>query len=667
MLRFECFGRIKPSFGYYWVLGRSTGWHVFGFAKAEDLFQSRQSYAQQFGGRGVRIVADDKNDQPLDSQAIGAANGKDVLYGWLVGRAAADLGLAQAIAASEAQRSEQIRHLEAALLGQMRELQNSQVSVAGSSADGTEVNRLKNQFEQFGERQNFLEAQQLTIGQIEAQLSAKIQELEAQIEKAPAAVASPEVTALRADMAALAQRLAQAEARVTRELAPVDSRLADEQIALVVREQTEGLKTHLFEQLQRQTSVASDFKALESSFQQKLEAMQQEFREKAALLRSRDGEMSDLRVQLAVVTQRLDQLAVTPSPEASASEREAERALWQRDFDERLTARLRELGDEIRGKLHGVTSAKVDQEQFRGETLALTARIAQLEQLRQEVSSAAAAEAREAYQATVALRAEIAALKTALSEQQRDQPNDAMVRSVEEMLRGQIQELRNQMAQNQRGTLEWEHQFEELRSGIQMLMQRQIQSETLAKQTHALVTQETAQIRSGLKSDLVAIEAQLNERRAHDAALQGMEEMLSLRMRELHNQLTQGTVALDQRDSELRALKSQVQFLAQRIDQSAQGVSQASLVRPESVPTSSAMTPLSGVTSGPQPAALRSIAPLGSADATPNLFQPATPGNGHTADPPKGLASDLHDRLSAEIERKRAELREKSGRWKVRQ
>jgi len=27
---------------------------------------------------------------------------------------------------------------------------------------------------------------------------------------------------------------------------------------------------------------------------------------------------------------------------------------------------------------------------------------------------------------------------------------------------------------------------------------------------------------------------------------------------------------------------------------------------------------------------------------------------------------DLHDRLSAEIERKRAELREKSGRWKVR-
>jgi hypothetical protein len=41
MLRFESFGRIKPSFGYYWVLGRSMGWHVFSFAKAEDLFQLR--------------------------------------------------------------------------------------------------------------------------------------------------------------------------------------------------------------------------------------------------------------------------------------------------------------------------------------------------------------------------------------------------------------------------------------------------------------------------------------------------------------------------------------------------------------------------------------------------------------------------------------------------
>ena len=611
-------------------------------------------------------MADDKNDQPLGSQTIGAANGKDVLYGWLVGRAAADLGLAQAIAASEAQRAEQIKRLEAALLGQMRELQNSQPTFSGSSVDGAEVDRLKDQVQQFGERQNFLEAQQLTIGQIEAQLSAKIVELQAQIEQPPAAAANAEVNALRAEMAGFAERLAQAEACATREPAPVDSRPAEEQIAVVVREQTEALKTQLFEQLQRQTAVGSEIKTLETSFQQKLDGLKQEIREKAALLRLRDGELSELRVQLARVAQRLDQVAATP-PETSASERDAERTLWQRDFDERLSVRLRELGDEIRGKLHGVTSAKVDQEQFRGETLALTARLAELERSHQEADSSAAAEAQKAFQAMAALRGEIAALKTALVEQQSAQPNDSLIRSVEETLRHQIHELHNQIAQNQRGGLEWENQIKDLRVDLQSLMQRQIQSESLAQQTHTLVTQETAQICGGLKSDLLAIEAQLNERRSRDAALQGMEEMLNLRLREIHNQLAQGMLALDQRDSELRDLKNQVQLLAQQVGQSGQAASFASLSRPDPVAAIPAVAPSSGVMSGLQAAELRPAVPAGRADTMPNLLQPVVPGNGHATDQSKISPIDLHDRLSAEIERKRAELREKSGRWKVRQ
>jgi chromosome segregation ATPase len=612
-------------------------------------------------------VADDKNDQPLGSQTIGAANGKDVLYGWLVGRAAADLGLAQAIAASEAERAEQIKRLEEALLGQMRELQNSKATVSGSFVDGAEVDRLKDQFQQFGERQNFLEAQQLTIGQIETQLSAKINELQAQIEQPPAMVANAEVNALRADLAALTQRLAQAEASAAREPAPIDSRPADEQVAHLVREQIEALKTQLFEQFQRKASVASEFKALETSFQQKLDAMQQEIREKAALLRLRDSELSEMRFQLAGVAQRLDQVAATPPPETSTHEREAERALWQRDFDERLTTRLRELGDEIRVKLHGVTSAKVDQEQFRGETLALTARIAQLEQSHQEANSGTAAEAREAYQAAAVLRGEIAELKTAMLEQQCTQPTDALVRSMEEMLRGQIQDLHDQIAQNQRGTLEWENRFKELRGDIQTLMQRQIQAESVAKQAYALVTQETAQIRGGLKADLAAIEAQLNERRARDATLQGMEGTLNLRLRELHSQLAQGSLAQDHRDGELRDLKNQVQLLAQQLGQIGQVASLAPLSRHDPATASPAVAVSSDIMPGLQPAELRPAAAVGGVDTMPNLFQPVAPVNGHTPDQSKISAMDLHDRLSAEIERKRAELREKSGRWKVRQ
>jgi chromosome segregation ATPase len=625
-------------------------------------FLVRPSYTHQYGGRGVRFVADDQNNQPLGNQTLGAANGKDVLYGWLVGRAAADLGLAQAIAANEAQRAEQIKRLEEALLGQMHELQNSQAAAFGSAADGAEVNWLKHQVQQFGERQNLLEAQQLTIGQLEGQLSAKIAELEGQIEQPPAAAAIAEISALRAEIAGLTQRLAQAEAHATCESATVDCRLLDEQIAATVREQTEVLKTQLFEQFQSKDSVACEFKALETSFQQKLDAMQQEIREKAGLLRLRDAELSDLRQQLAAMAQRLDQVAATPLPEASVNEREAERAQWQRDFDERLTSRLRELGDEIRGKLHGFTNAKVDEEQFRAETAALTARIAQLEQSHEEANSGAAAEARSAYQAAVDLRGEIAELKSAVLEQQRARSNDAMVHEMEKILRPKIQELHSQIGHNQRATLEWENRFNELRGNIQTLMQRQIQSEAVAKQSQASVTQEMAQIRGSLTGDLLAIEAQLNERRSHDASLQGLEESLNLRLRELHNQLSQGTFALEQRDTELRDVKDQVRLLAQRINQS----SQYAPNRFEFVAASSA-PPLSGAGVGSQPANLQPVASDGSSDSLPNLFQPVAAGNRPTSDQTKISVIDLHDRLSADIERKRAELREKSGRWKVRQ
>ena len=669
-------------------------------------------------------MADEKTDQPLGGQIAGAANGKDVLYGWLVGRAAADLGLAQAIAASEAQRAEQMRRLEEALMGQMRELQNSQ-TLSSPASDSGEVGRLKDQIEHYSERQNFLEAQQLTSGQLEAQLAAKLHQLESQLTQTSAPTADHEVTGLRQDLANLTERIAQAES-AARLAPPVDHRQIEEQIGLAVREQSAALQSQLLGQLQQQSASVAEFTALAHSWQNKLDQLQQdihgkttllaglaarlsqvevaahqpaaaepslapeqiaalvaqlvdqrqdqssagqfavlenslrnqlnglqlEVREKAALLGARDSELGDLRVHLAGLAQRLDQLTA-PSAEAQAAEREVERAQWQREFDERLTLRLRELSDEIRGKLQGVTSAKVDQEQFRGETLALTARIAQLEQANQSLAAGAASEARDAHQATLVLRAEIAGLKSAWLEQQRAQPSDAALRNIEEALRGQILEVRQQLAQNQRGGQEWEGQFSQLRGDLQMLMQRQVQAETLAKQTHALVTQETTQLRGGLKADLMSIEAQLNERRNRDAALQSMEETLHLRMRELHSQLAQGMLAQDQRDSELRELKAQLQMVAQQV---------SSLGAPVAAPQ------LGSFTSSLQATELRPAPSLAPVESMPTLLQAAImPARGHASEPPKLVAMDLHDRLSAEIERKRAELREKSGRWKVRQ
>ncbi|MGH7928400.1 MAG: hypothetical protein ACREQV_11450, partial [Candidatus Binatia bacterium] len=49
---------------------------------------------------------------------------RDTLFDWLVRRAEADLGVAQALAAGETQRVDQIKRLETTLIGQINKLQN---------------------------------------------------------------------------------------------------------------------------------------------------------------------------------------------------------------------------------------------------------------------------------------------------------------------------------------------------------------------------------------------------------------------------------------------------------------------------------------------------------------------------------------------------------------
>jgi hypothetical protein len=232
---------------------------------------------------------------------------------------------------------------------------------------------------------------------------------------------------------------------------------------------------------------------------------------------------------------------------------------------------------------------------------------------------------------------------------------------MEEMRRGQIQDLQDQIAQNQRGTLEWENRFKELRGDIQTLMQRQNQAESVAKQAYALVTQETAQIRGGLKADLAAIEAQLNERRARDAALQGMEGTLNLRLRELHSQLAQGSLAQDHRDGELRDLKSKcsswrnssvksVRWRRRHIEP-ARSATADPAVATSAISCLGCNQPVATSRSGGRCGPCRiyfSHSPVGPHQIRQDF------GN--------GLRPFVH-----EIERKRAELREKSGRWKVRQ
>ena len=67
---------------------------------------------------------DEKSEIPSSSDGGRMGSDKDTLFNWLVRKAEADLGLAQAFAAGETQRVDQIKHLETTLVSQIAELQH---------------------------------------------------------------------------------------------------------------------------------------------------------------------------------------------------------------------------------------------------------------------------------------------------------------------------------------------------------------------------------------------------------------------------------------------------------------------------------------------------------------------------------------------------------------
>src|SRR2546426_1207449 len=190
-------------------------------------------------------VTDSENEKASSSDTNNLGAGKDVLFGWLVGRAAADLGLAQALAASEAQRAEQFKRLEDTLLAQIRQLQQQLTSGPNFDAQVPELNELKAHMQSFaerlngvesvsqqatqmrelvksemarlhsqlGDRESLLETQRSRFDKLEATIGAKIGELEQMIgtKSKNFDTARDELERIRRELGAITNRITQAE------------------------------------------------------------------------------------------------------------------------------------------------------------------------------------------------------------------------------------------------------------------------------------------------------------------------------------------------------------------------------------------------------------------------------------------------------------------------
>ena len=631
-------------------------------------------------------MTDDGTDKPSNAQPGNAGASKDVLFGWLVGRAAADLGLAQALAASEAQHADKFKQLEASLLAQIQELQNSPNAPFGAANQSSELEQLKaamqsifermggleslaQQFAyapdllkhemarleaEWGTRQSLVESQYSRSEKVASDLVDRVGQLENQKAAKPEGLdhAVSEIVDLKLAWQSLTDRVARVElASQTIQAHTVSEIERSEKFAAeFIKEESAALKVEVFQRLRDCVPTDAIVQRLEEKGQKSAHELRDGIEQNTSSLARLAAEHGALRSDLQRLSERLETMPMAPALDFAT-----ERDRLNHEMDERVGVRLRAFADEIRQEVRAAEELKVDRGHVDTEINNLADRMAHFE---------GAIE-----QATTGVRLELSSIKTELSQQQSQlQPAAALLQNVEETLRTKIAAIQDYLAHEQQSFRTRDLQQREFETQLQRLAQRLRETESTVQQTHALMINETAQAaqqREGLMTELVTLRTQLGDVPARYAVMDRFEENLQAKFRDLQNQLVQSAATVDRRDSDLRDLKAQVQSLIEQVARAETGLTSSEFSMAERVPESPAIS-LELITTNAPPenrpslvasrlAAARGANRLAEGEGQRNLLVEGE-------DPVKSL----QERMSADIERARAELREKSGRWKVR-
>ena len=629
----------------------------------------------------------DGNDKPFNAQSSSVEAGeagKDVLFGWLVGRAAADFGLAQALAANEAQRAEQFRRLEEALRAQVNELREQPRTAAISTTQIEELNQLKTEmqsiFERMGglesvatqlsrvpdllrsevaawqshlrERQKQVETDSLRFAKIADELGAKVRQLENQRHAKPEDVehALHEFADCKLELRALAERIEKIEpsAETVRPVTMQDIEREQALAADRIKSEFASFQADIFQRLREQTAESA-IRTLKESLQEQADKLHRQIDQHGQSFAHISADLAALRSQLQSLVQRVES--------TTAIDFDAELARLRREVEDGIALGIREFGDQVQSQLRGVEEMKLDRANFSAEKEAFVDRMAKIERVVEQTAAA--------------IKSELNSVKGELGEQQiRQAPAEALLRSVEETVRTKIQEIQEHLAQEQKSIRSRDFQQRELESQLEKLAQGAQQMESMVQQTHALVINETAQAaqqRCGFAAELAALRTRVEDVQARDAVGHGLAETVTTKIQELQEQLAQHSANLTWRDGEMRELKAQVQSLSPPMPRAAAGIAPSRALSAnrfqEAAPTSPDIRP-------------REIPSESLLDSALHRLDAAArgPQNSHEGDDTKDQilveGEDplklIHARMSADIERARAELREKSGRWKVR-
>jgi hypothetical protein len=252
-----------------------------------------------------------------------------------------------------------------------------------------------------------------------------------------------------------------------------------------------------------------------------------------------------------------------------------------------------------------------------------------------------------------ALRAEVETLKTDLSQQAMVTAQSVMA-PVEEHIGAKLNEIGGYLLRVQQDEEGRDQRFSEMQGELHLIAQRLVQAESSAQQTHALMVTETAQSaqsRDGVMSELAALQSRLADQLARNASVDVLAQELSGRIEDLQNQLSRSIAMVERRDEEIAELKAQVENLSRStIPKSTTALA----------PSNRAQAPLAvtvglaGVKGQTEPI----IPALKSSTNAPNTLLQSYDAEAGGA---KEQKKQLQQRISADIERVRAELRKRAG------
>jgi chromosome segregation ATPase len=273
-------------------------------------------------------------------------------------------------------------------------------------------------------------------------------------------------------------------------------------------------------------------------------------------------------------------------------------------------------------------------------------------ELEQVKSAMRAAARRMAEVESAAQRAQTVTVNDAPTAEQMKRLEETLVARIGELQRGQ--KIGGEVLESR------ERELCDLRVAIQDVSTRMGRLEFAAHQTD--------QIGDTLRGEIAALKTEVHEQQRKlgptDSMIRGIEAALSAKIEGLQNQLGQKLSTADGR-GELAELKATMQTITQRIAQVEPAAAQI-----QAAATAGAQAAVRNAVGSDSGMVQRGEQLTGQPLDNPTTMtveSPRNPGEqSNSRDAEKEQLKQLQQRMSAEIERVRAELKEKSGRWKIR-